>query len=165
MNLKFFSKKKVVHENVNDHKVIHCPTHLEMPHPQQWLDWGWRDGRQGALPSMRLHRFCFFFLATAKACGSWKFLGQGLNPCHSKQLSCCSDNARSLTHCATRELWSFIPTVSPLYCWNILLYVCIIFSKNKNIFLKKWAKQQKKWLIELGRYQWVVVILLDRLNS
>ena len=25
MNLKFFSKNKVVHENVNDHKVINCP--------------------------------------------------------------------------------------------------------------------------------------------
>ena len=34
----------------------------------------------------------------------WKFSGQGLNPCHSNDLSCCSDNARSLTHSTTREL-------------------------------------------------------------
>ena len=36
--------------------------------------------------------------------GMWKFLDQGLNLCHSSDKSCCSDNARSLTHCATREL-------------------------------------------------------------
>ena len=34
----------------------------------------------------------------------WKFLGQGLNLSHSSNLSCCSDNARSLTCCTTREL-------------------------------------------------------------
>ena len=41
-------------------------------------------------------------LAAPMACGS--FLGQGLNPHHSSHPSCCSDNTRSLTHCATREL-------------------------------------------------------------
>ena len=34
----------------------------------------------------------------------YKFLGQGTNPHHSSNLSLCSDNARSLTHCAAREL-------------------------------------------------------------
>ena len=32
----------------------------------------------------------------------WKFSGQGWNPCHSSDPSHCSDNTRSLTHCATR---------------------------------------------------------------
>ena len=34
----------------------------------------------------------------------WKFPGQRWNPCHSSDPSCCSDNAGSPTHCATREL-------------------------------------------------------------
>ena len=34
----------------------------------------------------------------------WKFLGQGPNLCHSSDISRCSDNTRSLTHCTTREL-------------------------------------------------------------
>ena len=40
----------------------------------------------------------------------WKFPGQGLNQCHSSDLSRCSDHARSLILCATRELlftWYF----------------------------------------------------------
>ena len=36
--------------------------------------------------------------------GMWKFLGQELNLCHSSNLSYCSENAESLTSCATREL-------------------------------------------------------------
>ena len=34
----------------------------------------------------------------------WKFPGQGSNPCLSSDLSCYSDNTRSITHCTTREL-------------------------------------------------------------
>ena len=34
----------------------------------------------------------------------WKFLGQGSNPHHSSDLSCCSENAGSLILGATREL-------------------------------------------------------------
>ena len=44
--------------------------------------------------------FFFFFFAVPM----WKFPGQGLNPRHSSNLSNhCGDNARSLTHCATKE--------------------------------------------------------------
>ena len=43
----------------------------------------------------------FFFCHT---CGMWKFPGQGLNLNLSSDLSCRSDNAGSLSHCATREL-------------------------------------------------------------
>ena len=35
---------------------------------------------------------------------AWKFPGKGLNPCHSSDLSHCSDNTGSLTCCTTREL-------------------------------------------------------------
>ena len=44
--------------------------------------------------------FLSFFL-------SFFFFFFGSNPHHSSNLSCYSDNARSLTHCATRELWSY----------------------------------------------------------
>ena len=42
----------------------------------------------------------FFF---CHSCGMWKFPGQVFNPHHSSNLSCCSDNVGSLTHCPTRE--------------------------------------------------------------
>ena len=40
----------------------------------------------------------------SQARGIWKFTGQGSNLRHSSDLSRCSDDARSLTRCATREL-------------------------------------------------------------
>ena len=45
---------------------------------------------------------CLFVFGHAH--GMWKFPGQGSNTQHSSDTSHCSDNARSLTHCATREL-------------------------------------------------------------
>ena len=47
--------------------------------------------------------FCFPFDHT---CSMWKFLGQGLNLHHNNDPSHCSDSARSLIHCITRELLS-----------------------------------------------------------
>ena len=47
--------------------------------------------------------FSFFFLF-GHTCNIWTFQGQGSNPSHSRDLSYCSDNARPLTHCSTREL-------------------------------------------------------------
>lgn len=47
--------------------------------------------------------FFFFSSFLFPACGMWKFLGQSSNPHHSNYPSHCSDNARSLTCCATRE--------------------------------------------------------------
>ena len=47
-----------------------------------------------------------FFIHTH---GMWKFLGQGSNLHHSSDPSCSRNNARSLTHWATRELlWAFL---------------------------------------------------------
>ena len=45
--------------------------------------------------------FSFFF---GYGHGMWRCPGQGLNQCHRSNLSHYSDNARSLTHCTTREL-------------------------------------------------------------
>ena len=46
--------------------------------------------------------FCFGFFGYA--CGMCKFQGERLNPHHGSDPSHCSDNARFLTHCVTREL-------------------------------------------------------------
>ena len=46
----------------------------------------------------------FFFFYFGHICSTSKFLGQGSNLNHSSNLSWCSDNARSLTQWATREL-------------------------------------------------------------
>ena len=44
------------------------------------------------------------FVCFGYTCSMWKFLVQGLNPCHSSDLNHCTDNTGSLTHGATREL-------------------------------------------------------------
>lgn len=44
----------------------------------------------------------------------------GIDPCHSSDLSCCSDNTESLTHCATRELPAQLLKV---FSWNSILQV------------------------------------------
>ena len=62
--------------------------------------WG-RKGEVDDCRSVQNRLFFFFFCHTH---GMWKFLGQGLNPCHSSDPSCCSDNVRSITRAATGEL-------------------------------------------------------------
>ena len=46
----------------------------------------------------------FFLGGGGCTCGMWKFPAQELNLCHSSHPSCCSDNARFLTCCPTRDL-------------------------------------------------------------
>ena len=46
----------------------------------------------------------FLFVCFGWACGMQKFLGQGSNQHHSSDPGHCSDNAKSLTCCATKEL-------------------------------------------------------------
>ena len=52
----------------------------------------------------------YFFLSFFfdHAWGMKKFLGRGLNPCHSSDWSRCSNNTRSLTHCVIRELLYYV---------------------------------------------------------
>ena len=49
-------------------------------------------------------KIVFVFLFFGYTCSMWKFPGQGQKLRHSSDLSHCSDNAGSLTYCATREL-------------------------------------------------------------
>ena len=54
--------------------------------------------------SLKFFFFFFFFFFFGHTCSMRKFPGQGMNPCHSSNGGCHSDNARYLTHCATRKL-------------------------------------------------------------
>ena len=79
----------------------------------------------------------FFFFPFGQALSMWKFLGQGLNPCHSSDLNPCSDNAGSLTHCAARELLS--PPLC-IYCMDSQIFILFHrfqFSLSLFIFLLK----------------------------
>ena len=75
----------------------------------------------------------------------WKLPGQGLNLCHRSDSSCCSDNARSLSHCFTRELLSmhiFFPLIL------FVSFAVINFSQNTKIEKRNkstslWKDQQK----------------------
>ena len=72
----------------------------------------------------------------------WKFQGEGLNRCHSPGRCHSSDNAGSLTHCTTRELFFFgvcfclfvfCFKAEVLLCWETL-YLCAVMS---NLFSLK----------------------------
>ena len=65
----------------------------------------------------------FLFLAMPMACES--SLGQGANPYHRSKLNHFSDNAWSLTYCATQNLWELLNFI--LY-WSIVdLQCCVNF--------------------------------------
>ena len=54
--------------------------------------------------STKNHFWLFFFFFFGGAQGTWRFQGQELKLNHSSNSSHSSDNARSLSHRATREL-------------------------------------------------------------
>ena len=73
--------------------------------------------------------FCLFVFGHTH--GMWKFPGQGLNPCHNSDPSCCSDNAGSLIFfCATEELYirPFSGTVSIVGLWFCFAFEWTILS-------------------------------------
>ena len=69
-----------------------------------------------------------------------KFLGQGSNLCHSSNQSCCSDNAGSLTCCATKELWYFVP----FYGW--ILFHCVDIAQYFYSFIHVFPYHLDTWL-------------------
>lgn len=64
--------------------------------------------------------FFFFFLLFDHALGMWKFPGQEWNPHHS------SNNAKSLTHCTTKEFWF----LSKLHCSSYIHPLCQWFPNH-----------------------------------
>ena len=79
---------------------------LQRQKPPSFYDLGlevthWHFGRILLLLFFFFLVFFFFFFGLAH--GMQKFLGQELNPHHSSNLSCCSENVRSLRCCTTRN--------------------------------------------------------------
>ena len=84
--------------------------------------------------------YFFFFFGCAH--GIWTFPGQGSNLSHSSDPSHCSDSARSLTHCATRELQDFCILNQWLYtqlfyCWVSLVFSSLIWVRHLGLFLQR----------------------------
>ena len=65
---------------------------------------------------------CLFSVLFGCAHGMWKFLGQGSNPCHSSDLSCCNDNVRCLIYCITMECQSLLVFGPFFYFYVFMLY-------------------------------------------
>ena len=88
--------------------------------------------------------FLNFILFFGHEGSMWKFPGQGSNPGYSSYLSYCSNIARSLIHCATRELW-----------WTFLListFQKLEFLHSGNSF---WTVQQLRhafWCLLFLKY-------------
>ena len=92
----------------DDRDVEHLSSCWSFAQPPSGFTHALRYGGQTALSTQLLKEFgkimalwYFFFLVCAG--GMRKFLGWGSSPCHSCNQNHSSDNARSLTHWATRE--------------------------------------------------------------
>ena len=76
-------------------------------------------------------------LAMPVACGS--SLGQRWNPSHSSYPSRCSDNARSLTHCLTSELYTAVSCFVISYC--SIVFVCLLFTATTPAYRSTHARR------------------------
>ena len=82
------------------------------------------------------------FFAAPMACGSsWV----SSNPCHTSDPSCCSDNAGSLTHCNTTELFNVLFCAHfPPAAWNFLL-LCLCVLEDHTVLGTQWAFAKYLW--------------------
>ena len=76
--------------------------------------------------------------------GMWKFPDQGLNPQHSSDPNCCSDNARSLTCYATRKLQTQLKKKKKTLFFSstadFCLFVCLfVFMAAPMAYRSSWA--------------------------
>ena len=89
--------------------------------------------------------FLFLFLFFGLNHSIWNFPGQGLNPHHSSSPSCCSDNTRSLTHCATKELLPFISWILEFMAKSpAALFLCRLQAQNGFLMFKGLGLKQTK---------------------
>ena len=77
--------------------------------------------------------FRIFFWGGGHTWGMWKFLGQGLSPCHRSDLCRRSDNPGSFTRCATVSLGNF-------NLWNMC-----------NFTRKAWWWKFRRWKLSFKR--------------
>lgn len=71
--------------------------------------------------------FFFSFLFSGHTHGVWKFPGQGSNPCHRSNPSCCRDDIRYLIRWTTRELLKMSPySLYLLRAIQLFLNTCLL---------------------------------------
>ena len=107
------------------------------------------------LPHIVLHFFFFFFFGHPH--GIWKLPSQGSDPHHSSNPGLCSDSARSLTHCATREaLSNFFLLITSV---DFSLYDCIftLSPTSYNLYCFKFQVMKKILLCIFYLYALVVL--------
>ena len=105
------------------------PKHLKYPLPQQLHSQGFFVENNST--SVKMFTVSYFW-AMPLAYENFQARDQKSNPCHSSNLSHCSDNTIFLTHCITRELhillfWKDFMEILP----NILM--CLLKKKNTNL--------------------------------
>ena len=97
----------------------------------------------------------FYFLFFDCTHGMWKFPDQGLNLHHSNNLSHCSDNARSLTFLAAREL----PCIISLINFSLLLFYFSLLFPFSFIPIRCWISLID-YLIFLSSFLLFILYLL-----
>ena len=105
--------------------------------------------------------------------GMWKFPDQRLNPCHSSNPSCCSDNTGSLTPCAMREFpRSFTFLLLKPQCHPIPTRIATV-KKTDNINWRQGFKTRgsHKWQVSVaiitgktGLFCWGLTYLYSELE-
>ena len=82
--------------------------------------------------------FSFSFLGTRTM---WKFPGQGSKLCHTSDPNCCSDNDRSLTHCAARNSWRlFLFSFLPLFFYFIFCLFRATLAEYGSFQARGWIR-------------------------
>ena len=86
--------------------LSHVFTSLLYPNPLILMDVCFPTFQHNYLDKSKMLTALFFFFGCSR--DIWKFPGQGLNPYHSSDPSCCNDNRGSLTRCTTGELQYYL---------------------------------------------------------
>ena len=76
--------------------------------------------------------FQFFFFFSFSCTWHVEVPGPGNKPTHSSSLSCCSDNAGSLIHYATRELLHYVLMIGIeiIIFIQVIIYISLVNYKN-----------------------------------
>ena len=95
---------------------------------------------------MQLIKYILFYFIFGHSQRTKKISDKVSNPCHSSNLSCCSDNTRPLTHCASREHPEMHLKKNTRQICNKLVITLRIYLAGKHI------KQRRKVSISYRKY-------------
>ena len=99
------------------------------------------------------------------ACSTWKFPGQRSNLHHNIDLSCCSDNARSLSHCTTTELHELDFLILSFLCASILvIWAGVLENRGRNPVSRRKHLGCHVWGTTIQCDQVLVGLILGRIT-